>query len=223
MILTLPQNLIGTDFVVGDIHGCYEYLLQQLVEIKFDSSKDRLIAVGDLIDRGDNSLECLRLINQPWFYSVKGNHEDFITMFFEGYGSSNHISNGGRWFYSLPFKLQSELKILIDKLPLIIEVEVGDKKVAIMHADPCYDDYLILKAKVLNKDEKTISSLLWSRTRIRFSKFKFEDLTPIKNIDFIFLGHTIVPRVTKVHNTIYLDTDVLDNKLTILNIKEIIK
>lgn len=47
-ILYLEENKIGKDFVVGDIHGCYDMLMAKLNEISFDFSKDRLIALGDL-------------------------------------------------------------------------------------------------------------------------------------------------------------------------------
>ena len=40
---------MGT-YVIGDIHGCYDELVQMLKVIDFKES-DRLILVGDYIDR----------------------------------------------------------------------------------------------------------------------------------------------------------------------------
>jgi len=60
-ILKLPTNTTGKDFVVGDLHGCYDLLESLLGAVSFDKSKDRLFSVGDLIDRGPNSLRCLRI------------------------------------------------------------------------------------------------------------------------------------------------------------------
>lgn len=62
-------------FVVGDLHGCYVELMDQLSVINFDYSTDLLISVGDLIDRGRNSLKCLELTKEPWFKAIRGNHE----------------------------------------------------------------------------------------------------------------------------------------------------
>ena len=64
-------------YVVGDIHGAYYLLREKLKELKFDYSKDLLIAVGDLVDRGLENEKCVGLLNEHWFTSIKGNHEDF--------------------------------------------------------------------------------------------------------------------------------------------------
>lgn len=62
-------------WVVGDIHGEYQLLQSRLHQLSFFPETDLLISVGDNIDRGPESLDVLRLLNQPWFISVKGNHE----------------------------------------------------------------------------------------------------------------------------------------------------
>ena len=36
---------------------------------------DRVIAVGDLIDRGTGVLDGLKLLGVPWFFTILGNHE----------------------------------------------------------------------------------------------------------------------------------------------------
>jgi len=51
-ICKLPTNQAGKDYVIGDLHGCYELLERLLDAVGFDKSKDRLFSVGDLIDRG---------------------------------------------------------------------------------------------------------------------------------------------------------------------------
>jgi len=49
-------NAVGRDFAVGDIHGCFSHLRRSLEAIGFDASVDRLFSVGDLIDRGPESI-----------------------------------------------------------------------------------------------------------------------------------------------------------------------
>ncbi|EOA4941290.1 metallophosphoesterase, partial [Escherichia coli] len=39
-------------WVAGDLHGCYTNLMNKLDTIGFDTKKDLLISVGDLVDRG---------------------------------------------------------------------------------------------------------------------------------------------------------------------------
>lgn len=42
-------------FVIGDLHGCYDILMKALKEEGFDRSKDLVVCVGDLIDRGSKN------------------------------------------------------------------------------------------------------------------------------------------------------------------------
>lgn len=64
-------------YAVGDIHGCLEPLKRLLDRVVFDTSKDILWLVGDLVNRGPSSLETIR-----YLYSIKesiicvlGNHD----------------------------------------------------------------------------------------------------------------------------------------------------
>jgi serine/threonine protein phosphatase 1 len=65
-------------FVVGDIHGCYEEMKEILKY--WNKDNQTLILLGDLIDRGLNSLKCLKLameLNiQENVVVLGGNHEE---------------------------------------------------------------------------------------------------------------------------------------------------
>jgi hypothetical protein len=56
-LLALPANTAGRDFVCGDIHGCFDELDAALAKLQFDPAVDRLISVGDLVDRGPRSAD----------------------------------------------------------------------------------------------------------------------------------------------------------------------
>lgn len=66
-----------TDYVVGDIQGCYAGLNKLLDTLSFNPQHDKLIAVGDLIARGEDSLSVLKLCRSfgDRFTSVLGNHD----------------------------------------------------------------------------------------------------------------------------------------------------
>lgn len=55
----------------GDIHGCLEQLRRKLWHCGFDPWRDLLISVGDVIDRGPQSLRCLQLLEQHWVRAVE--------------------------------------------------------------------------------------------------------------------------------------------------------
>lgn len=73
--LRIAANACGRDLVVGDLHGHRGLFEQALEQLDFDPSRDRVLSVGDLINRGPQSLATLSLIEQPWFHAVLGNHE----------------------------------------------------------------------------------------------------------------------------------------------------
>jgi bis(5'-nucleosyl)-tetraphosphatase (symmetrical) len=64
-------------YVVGDIQGCYAEFAQLLDMIAFDPSRDRVWLVGDLVNRGPDSLSVLRHVKSLGnaATSVLGNHD----------------------------------------------------------------------------------------------------------------------------------------------------
>lgn len=63
-------------YVVGDIQGCYRSLRLLLQRIQFNYQTDALWLVGDLVNRGPQSLEVLQLLmDMPNVCVVLGNHD----------------------------------------------------------------------------------------------------------------------------------------------------
>lgn len=75
-------------YVMSDLHGCYNQLEQALK--KWDKENERLVIMGDLIDRGPDSLKVVRKMMElketyPDNVTVlKGNHEEMLLAWLIG-------------------------------------------------------------------------------------------------------------------------------------------
>ncbi len=129
-------NQRGHDYVVGDLHGERAWLERELDAIGFDPLRDRLFAVGDLIDRGEDSLRSLQLLDEPWFHAVLGNHE---AMMIAAETSENArfdwLRHGGEWAAVLPAGLRQAWVERLQALPLLIVVGEGLERFQLVHAE----------------------------------------------------------------------------------------
>jgi bis(5'-nucleosyl)-tetraphosphatase (symmetrical) len=73
-------------YVIGDVQGCHFSFLNLLKEISFSCDKDKLIFVGDLVNRGRYSLEFLEWCfdNQKNLNFVLGNHDLHLMAIYFG-------------------------------------------------------------------------------------------------------------------------------------------
>ena len=199
-------------YVVGDTHACYTLLKEKLKEVGFNFNTDLLIAVGDLVDRGNENEKCVGLLNEHWFTSIKGNHEDFC---YKGM-MDDHVkfyhrmsNNGGEWFYNLPEDLMHHIGNRLNQLPVMLEVKYKGKKFGFVHADLPVQDWELSKEMLLNSDEINGRAfeeyLLWSRGIITDYE-NLGDIVNIAQVDNVFFGHTVLPRITQVGNCTFLDT-----------------
>jgi bis(5'-nucleosyl)-tetraphosphatase (symmetrical) len=78
-------------YIIGDIQGCYTQLQALLKHVNFDAAHDRLWSVGDLVNRGSQSLEVLRFFRDLGERAtvVLGNHDMHLLAIV--YGDAGHL------------------------------------------------------------------------------------------------------------------------------------
>lgn len=65
--------------IVSDIHGCVDQLDELLLAVSYDSASDKLILLGDYVDRGPKSKESvervMQLVDNDGAVALRGNHD----------------------------------------------------------------------------------------------------------------------------------------------------
>jgi serine/threonine protein phosphatase 1 len=209
-------NQAGHDFVVGDVHGCFSKLSGELDRLGFDRSADRLFSVGDLVDRGPESVSIADWLTQPWFHAVRGNHEQMALDCLAGeLDPDDYLHNGGAWFLDLSLAHRQRIAAQLDALPVAMEVETPSGLVGIVHADCPFASWEALVAELCSEDAPAIAEICLS-SRDRFID---EDDVGVTGVTRVFVGHTPVRRPVALGNVHYIDTGaVFGRSLTVLRI-----
>ena len=205
-VARFQKNIAGKDYVVGDIHGTYSLLAQELERLRFNPRQDRLFSVGDLVDRGPESTAALQWLDYPWFHSCRGNHDNFVIQaqqpdFDLGWWV---LVNGGEWWLTLDQSTRQRFSERFRKLPLAIEVETESGKVGIVHADiPPKLSWTQFTHELEKGNPKVYEYALWSRNRATG-----KNTAPVAGIDRVYCGHTVTQdgSIKVVGNFYFLDT-----------------
>ncbi len=214
LLKRFPENRYGRDFIVGDLHGMLALLKIELKKVQFDTQKDRLFSVGDLIDRGPSSYDCTQLLQLPWFYAVLGNHEWMaLTAADDPATWSTWQQNGGEWWTKRTDEDQQRVLKTLKSLPLVIEVEHSKGTIGIVHADVPCDDW----NRVQHLTEEERLNAIWSRKRL------YErDHTSIRHVRWVVHGHSIVDQPTRLGNRLYIDTGAyMSDHLTVISLDQL--
>jgi serine/threonine protein phosphatase 1 len=203
---------IEKTFVIGDIHGCLSMLRRLIDQIPWNPSKDRLIFIGDYIDRGNDSPGVIEyVINlmqiSPNVQCLIGNHEQMLLDYLSGKDLQTYILNGGgatlmsydraRRSKNDPLIPSSHIEFLSSLLPMI-ELE----------------DYYIVHAGFRPNvpiEDQDLFDMLWIRNEFLLSEYDFGKV--------VIFGHTPFNNPVVMKNKIGIDTGaVYGNLLTCLEL-----
>lgn len=221
--------------VIGDIHGCYEELQELLVKLGYTLTSDgwahadqrRLVFLGDLTDRGPDSLSVVRLVYQL-----------VIEKNVAKYTPGNHCNKLYRYFLGNPVKIQHGLETTVKEYLALTDCERQKIKEQFITLYESADLYLQLpQVNAIIAHAGIKQSLIGKQTKETKSFVLYGDITgeideygrPVrkdwaqhyKGSKWIVYGHTpvIVPRI--VNQTINIDTGcVFGNALTAFRLPE---
>lgn len=211
LVKRVARNMRGRDFIVGDIHGHFTRAGAALHDIGFNpNGGDRLFSVGDLVDRGPESITVLEFLDADYVHAVAGNHETMAADW--AYGrtddTKNYAANGGAWMMALDLETQIEVALTLGALPVAIELETEFGVVGIVHADcpfPNWGDFIKSLEDPALANTQMLGSIIeaaqWSRERVTAG-----DGECIPDVRAVVVGHTPMCQMTSLGNTIFIDT-----------------
>lgn len=217
------KEIKGKLWAVGDIHGCHNLLMNRLNEIGFDFENDLLVAVGDLVDRGTQNIQCVELLSKPWFTSVRGNHEDLCIggLHNESYKRC-HVANGGEWFYMLDGQAMYNIAKTFAELPVVLEISHNGKKFGFVHGhieQNNWDEFkeTFTQEPTAFRDPSELA--MWGRERLDEEKKQY---THVTGVDAVIMGHTVTQKPCKRDNCYWIDTGAVHwGTMTILDLSKI--
>ncbi len=213
--------------IIGDIHGCFDELIQLLDKLGWSKIKEglynhpqnrKLCFVGDLVDRGPKSPAVIRLamnmIKKKKAYWVKGNHDYKWERYLKGrkVQISHGIEETIKQFKTESQNFKDEVRDFIEDLPLYAILDGGG--LIIVHAG--------LEERLHYEKTKEVKAFsLFGKTSGKYD----EDGYPIrlrwqddyKGKPTIVYGHVALNEVEEINKCIDVDTScVFGGKLTAL-------
>ncbi|MBO4419411.1 MAG: metallophosphoesterase [Oscillospiraceae bacterium] len=182
------------NYVISDVHGCYDLFLRMLEKIRF-SSADTLFLLGDAADRGPDGLPVLfDVMGRSNVVMHLGNHEDMFRRVIQNWENEPNLTdreaadrtfvnwterNGGdvTWqaYLSLTEERQRQIRDFLLGLRLFSELTVNGRQFLLVHAG--VGEYWVNK----RPEDCELRDLIW--TRMDYSRAYYTDR-------YLVTGHT---------------------------------
>ncbi len=201
-------------FIIGDLHGCLDMLKRLIDTIPWQPEKDRLIFIGDFIDRGKDPKGVVDYVLSlsrcsPYVQCLMGNHEAMFLDYLSGEDRELFLINSG-W---------STLKSYQVEKPEGEGLLVPPEHMSFYQSLETYiklKDYYIVHAGFrpgVEIEDQKFQDMMWIREPFIYSDYDFG-----KKVIF---GHTPFSEPLIMNNKIGVDTGaVYGGKLTCLELPE---
>ncbi|MDN5214957.1 polynucleotide kinase-phosphatase [Fulvivirgaceae bacterium BMA12] len=233
------KEISGPFDIIGDVHGCFDELGELLVNLgyeieqcKYDhkgfgyqvtNKNDRkAVFLGDLVDRGPNSPEVLKLVmsmvNSGVAYCVPGNHDMKLQKYLNG--KNVQIKHGlEKTIEQLQGESDEFLNLAKEFLYKLVSHYVFDNgKLVVAHAG--------LKEEMQGRGSGAVRSFcMYGETTGEIDEFglpvRYNWASEYRGRAMVVYGHTPVPEAQWLNRTIDIDTGcVFGGKLTALRYPE---
>lgn len=209
----LPCNNRGRDFVIGDIHGHFRRVERELERIAFDPRRDRLICVGDLVDRGPESERAADWLAHDWFFAVMGNHDASVLQRCGLLSTKFELWHDYHdWLRALDAASRDKLRDSLAALPWALEIGTTSGPVGIVHAEvpERFDNWNSFLDQLEQDQVKSlaVSARDLARRSEDLGSSAAHDEAPLPGIRWVIHGHT--PRrhcrPGQLGNRLWIDT-----------------
>lgn len=216
-------------FALPDVHGQLNLLNELFSKVNFDENKDKLITLGDMVNRGTHSFETFRKLTKIKNAThILGNHELSLIRAFEkhwSYYNSPGIDTGKdeTWQNLVPIEeLRNTLHEYTKKAAYTGTIQISNGTTfGISHGDAIHEQWSPEGLDNLGKNK--LKAMICTRARhLNLNRNQFQGV--IKGVDWTIHGHTINDKITTFKNSIFLDvgagSTTRKRKLTILDLNE---
>jgi len=204
----------GKTFVVGDVHGCLEMLKRLIDKIDWNPSSDRLIFIGDYIDRGQDARGVVDFVlklkeNSPLVECLIGNHEQMFLDYLSGVNPHGFILNGG---VSTLKSYEDVRRSKDDALFPSSHLDFFSSLLPMIELDQYYIVHAGFRPNIRIEDQDFVD-MIWIRDEFIYSDYDFGKV--------VIFGHTPLNEPMIMKNKIGIDTGaVYGNSLTCLELPE---
>lgn len=126
------RHMPGRVLAVGDVHGRFDLLEERLSSLSYDPARDRIVLLGDLINRGPHSARVDRWWNE---LRVLGNHEQMVSWYVKGMTDRLPGRADASWLEAVGTCGRSEVAERLLDAPLALEIVTPRaRRVGFVHA-----------------------------------------------------------------------------------------
>lgn len=214
--------------VAGDVHGDFDLLASELAEMGWDPAQDELVLLGDLVDRGPDSMRAMDWIDT---LRVLGNHEEIALLI-----ARREIEDeewvrriGAGWIWDMDRSQAREVAARLNHAPVALTLTTpAGRRIGICHADcPSEWDWVssTLEGEENGERREMVRKCLWSRDHgLEIMEAHHEGRPQespsgkMTGVDHVFHGHTITGRPFIHGDRSWIDTgSAMTGRLTVVD------